>query len=275
MTTKHERGTTRSNATVEGDTDAAAAAADCVPPPEKKQKGFRDGVSAVGTSSNATAAPAASTSEEVSSPTERVASPAQQQHFKMYKPPKVLTQFVHTARRRKKRKLLGDYYHFPESTMAIGRLDEDSEGLLLLTTDGKVSERVRDKAVEKEYYCQVDGTITQDAVDKMKGGLEISVQGTLYSTLPCMARIIACSTSDDSGQPIPNDIPHPVRKIRDARHGPTSWVSVTVTEGKFRQVRKMTAAVGYPTLRLVRVRVADIDLGGLAMGEVRPIDIDI
>lgn len=268
MMTKHELDTT--NAPVEGDTDAAA----CVPPPEKKQKGCRDGVSdAVGTSSNATAA--ASTSEEVSSITERVASPAAQQHFKMYKPPKVLTQFVHTARRRKKRKLLGDYYDFPESIMAIGRLDEDSEGLLLLTTDGKVSERVRDKAVEKEYYCQVDGAISQDAVDKMKGGLEISVQGTLYNTLPCMARIIECSTSDHSGQPLPNDIPHPVRKIRDARHGPTSWVSVTVTEGKFRQVRKMTAAVGYPTLRLVRVRVADIALGGLAMGEVRQIDIDI
>lgn len=190
------------------------------------------------------------------------------QHFAMYKPPGVLTQFVHTARRRKKRELLGQFYSFPEGTMAIGRLDEDSEGLLLLTTCGKKSNDVRDKSVEKEYYCQVDGQITQEAIDRMRAGLEISTKGSVTKTLPCDARILECS-----GDSLPDSIPPPTKKIRDARHGPTSWISITITEGKYRQVRKMTAAVGFPTLRLIRVRVADIDLDGLSltMGEVREV----
>jgi 23S rRNA pseudouridine2457 synthase len=194
----------------------------------------------------------------------------------MYKPPRVLSQFVHTARKRRKRKLLGDYFDFPANIMAIGRLDEDSEGLLLLTTDGKVSHRVRDTAVEKEYYCQVDGQITPEAVDEMKSGVEISIQGGEYTTLPCDARILECLSADDDNLALPKDILKPVRKIRDARHGPTSWLCITITEGKFRQVRKMTAAVGFPTLRLVRVRIADISLfDGMKMGEVRKIDINI
>ena len=152
--------------------------------------------------------------------------------------------------------------------MAIGRLDEDSEGLLLLTTCGKKSNDVRDKSVEKEYYCQVDGQITQEAIDRMRAGLEISTKGSITKTLPCDARILECS-----GDSLPDSIPPPTKKIRDARHGPTSWISITISEGKYRQVRKMTAAVGFPTLRLIRVRVADIDLDGLSltMGEVREI----
>ena len=152
--------------------------------------------------------------------------------------------------------------------MAIGRLDEDSEGLLLLTTCGKKSNDVRDKSVEKEYYCQVDGQITQEAIDRIKSGLEISTKGSITKTLPCDARILECS-----GDSLPDSIPPPTKKIRDARHGPTSWISITISEGKYRQVRKMTAAVGFPTLRLIRVRVADIDLDGLSltMGEVREI----
>jgi len=150
--------------------------------------------------------------------------------------------------------------------MAIGRLDEDSEGLLLLTTCGKSSSDVRDKSVEKEYYCQVDGQVTQEAIDRVEVGLEISIKGSIAKTLPCQARILDCS-----GDSLPDTIPPPVKKIRDDRHGPTSWISITITEGKYRQVRKMTAAVGFPTLRLIRVRVAGVDLGGLSMGEVREI----
>ena len=149
--------------------------------------------------------------------------------------------------------------------MAIGRLDEDSEGLLLLTTCGKTSNDVRDRSVEKEYYCQVDGQISEEAISSMKAGLEISIKGSVHKTLPCHARILDCG-----GESLPDGIPPPVRKIRDSRqHGPTTWVSITIREGKYRQVRKMTAAAGFPTLRLVRVRVAGIDLDGLSMGEVR------
>ena len=181
-------------------------------------------------------------------------------HFMLHKPHGYLSQFVYGLKRKKK--LLGELHPFPEGTMAIGRLDEDSEGLLLLTTDGKVSEVVRRKTVEKEYYAQVDGLITQEAVDLLQNGVEIGVNGTKYLTLNCQSKLITT---------LPNYI-GPGKRIRDERHGPTSWVSITVTEGKFRQVRKMTAAVGFPTLRLVRVRVGEMFLEGLNAGEVKEID---
>lgn len=177
-------------------------------------------------------------------------------HFILHKPYGYLSQFVYELKRKKK--LLGELYDFPAGTMAIGRLDEDSEGLLLLTTDGKMSEIVRSKKVDKEYYVQVDGIITQEAIDKMKMGVEIGFKGTKYMTKPC-----GCFILDE----VPN-FGERGKKIRDERHGSTSWVSITVNEGKFRQVRKMTAAVGFPTLRLVRIRIGNIYLNDLKAGEV-------
>lgn len=165
-------------------------------------------------------------------------------------------QFIYTAKRKKR--LLGELYEFPAGTMAIGRLDVDSEGLLLLTTDGKESHRVRSKKVEKEYYVQVDGLIDSEAVLKLQQGVEIGFKGIKYTTMPCKAFKLE---SD------PN-FPTRGRKIRDERHGPTSWISITVNEGKFRQVRKMTAAVGFPTLRLVRVRIGKIELGNMDLEQV-------
>ena len=181
-------------------------------------------------------------------------------HFLLHKPHSYLSQFVREQKRKKR--LLGELFPFPEGTMAIGRLDEDSEGLLLLTTDGKVSEQVRRKTVEKEYYAQVDGIITQEAVDEMTTGVEIGINGTKYLTKNCKAKLIP---------ELPSYI-GPGRRIRDERHGPTSWVSITLTEGKFRQVRKMTAAVGFPTLRLIRIRVGNVTLEGLNAGEVLEVE---
>ncbi|MEQ9164911.1 MAG: pseudouridine synthase [Fulvivirga sp.] len=183
-------------------------------------------------------------------------------HFIIHKPYGYLSQFVHNERRRKNRKLLGELHKFPEGTMSIGRLDQDSEGLLLLTTDGKVSHQVLSKKVEKEYYLQVDGIITDEAIEAIKLGVDIALQGETYETLPCKAHRL------DSE---PN-FPPRTQKIRDARHGPTSWMSVTVNEGKFRQVRKMSAAVGFPTLRLVRVRIGNIQLNDMKSGEVVEVD---
>jgi 23S rRNA pseudouridine2457 synthase len=178
------------------------------------------------------------------------------QHFILFKPYGYLSQFIYELKRKKK--LLGELYNFPEGTMAIGRLDEDSEGLLLLTTDGKVSEQIRSKKVDKEYYVQVDGVITPEAIEELQKGVEIGFDGGKYKTKPCKAFIVA---------EIP-DFGLRAKKIRDERHGPTSWASITVNEGKFRQVRKMTAAVGFPTLRLVRVRVGNVYLQNLKAGEV-------
>ena len=177
-------------------------------------------------------------------------------HFIIHKPYGYLSQFIYELKRKKR--LLGELYDFPEGTMAIGRLDEDSEGLLLLTTDGKESERIRSKKVEKEYFVQVDGVITQEAIEKIRAGVEIGFNGTKYLTKPCKAN--ALETAPEFG---PRG-----KKIRDERHGPTSWASITVNEGKFRQVRKMTAAVGFPTLRLVRVRIGNVNLNNLQAGEV-------
>lgn len=182
-----------------------------------------------------------------------------QQHFILYKPYGYLSQFVSQQTKRKNKKMLGKLYDFPENTMAIGRLDETSEGLLFLTTDGKMSEFVRSSKVEKEYYAQVDGIITEDAIDNLKNGVEIGFEGIKYITKTCEAFRL---------NPPPK-FPERSKKIRDERHGPTSWISITLREGKFRQVRKMTAAVGFPTLRLVRVRIGNITLSDMQLGEVR------
>ncbi|WP_430412637.1 pseudouridine synthase [Kordia sp.] len=179
-------------------------------------------------------------------------------HFIIHKPFGYLSQFVNNQNKRKNKKLLGELHDFPKNTMAIGRLDEDSEGLLFLTTDGMVSEQVRSKKVEKEYYVQVDGNITQEAVNQLKTGVEIGIHGKKYQTLPCEASIL---------NPAP-EFKARTKKLRDARHGPTSWISVTINEGKFRQVRKMTAKVGFPTLRLLRIRIGPILLNNLPSGEI-------
>ena len=178
-------------------------------------------------------------------------------HYLIHKPYGYLSQFVNNQNRRKNKKLLGELYEFPEGVMAIGRLDEDSEGLLFLTTDGKLSEKIRSNKVVKEYYVQVDGLIDDEAIEKLRLGVEISVNGKKYITKPGKA----------SKLENPN-FPERSRKVRDERHGPTSWVSITITEGKFRQVRKMTAAVGFPTLRLVRYRVGNVQIDKFVPGKV-------
>lgn len=169
-------------------------------------------------------------------------------YFKMYKPYGYLSQFVNHQNKRKSKKLLGELYDFPSNTMAVGRLDEKSEGLLLLTTDGKFSNYMRSSTIEKEYHVMVDGLITTEIISELKNGVEISVEGKLYKTIPCEAKILS-------------DTSHIFERfVRDEKHGATSWLSIVLTEGKFRQVRKMTAKVGLPTLRLVRVRIGDYHL---------------
>lgn len=187
----------------------------------------------------------------------------QHKHFILHKPFGYLSQFVRNETTRKNKKLLAQLGEFPEGTMSVGRLDQDSEGLLFLTTDGKVSYAVcSNKQVEKEYYIQVDGEITDEAIELLKKGVEISVKKEKYTTLPCKAKKL-------NPKPI---FPERAKKIRDERHGPTSWVSITIKEGKYRQVRKMSAAVGFPTLRLIRVRIGKITLGQLEAGEFLEVD---
>jgi len=186
-------------------------------------------------------------------------------HFKIYKPYGYLSQFISKEQKRKNKKKLGELYDFPPETMSVGRLDEDSEGLLILTTDGKMSYQILSKAFEKEYYVQVDGIITREAIEELQKGVEIGIHGKKYQTLPCKTKLL-------TERP---EFPERAKRVRDERHGPTSWVSITLTEGKFRQVKKMTAAVGFPTLRLVRVRIGEVLIGTMQAGEVREITQEV
>jgi 23S rRNA pseudouridine2457 synthase len=181
-------------------------------------------------------------------------------HFKIYKPYRYLSQFVNNQTKRKNKKLLSELGNFPEGIMAIGRLDEKSEGLLLLTTDGSVSEQIRGKHIEKEYYVHVNGTITDASIALLISGVDISLEGKPYHTLP--SKVVRIAEPTHLGPPT---------RHRDDSHGPTSWISVTLTEGKYRQVRKMTAVVGHPTVRLIRVRIGDILLDDMEAGEVREV----
>jgi len=182
-------------------------------------------------------------------------------HFALFKPDGYISQFKGDSR---KKKYLGELADFPAGTMAIGRLDEMSEGLLLLTTDGVMSEKIRSAKFAKTYVAQVDGIISEDAAELMRNGVEIGFEGKRYITQSCKVEILK----------EPPIFPPRNKKIRDERHGPTSWVEVVLREGKFRQVRKMTAAVGLPTLRLMRISVGHIDLHGLTLGEHRKLSED-
>ena len=182
-------------------------------------------------------------------------------HFLIHKPYGYLSQFVNNGPKQGKKKLLGELYDFPKGTMAIGRLDEPSEGLLLLTTDGMMSELVRSKKVEKEYFAQIDGIINDRAIHELQQGVKIGINGKHFTTSNCIVKKIK----------EPN-FPARIQKIRDPKHGPTSWISVTLKEGKFRQVRKMTAVVGFPTLRLIRVRIGNYILKEFIPGQVIPLE---
>jgi 23S rRNA pseudouridine2457 synthase len=186
----------------------------------------------------------------------------QHRHFILHKPYGYISQFMSNDAKSHKKKFLGELANFPEGIMSIGRLDEKSEGLLLLTTDGKTSNTINGSGIEKEYYAQIDGIISSEAIEKMTIGVEIGINGVIYPTKPCKVQKIE--------KP---DFPDRIQKIRDDRHGQTSWVSITLSEGKFRQVRKMTSAVGFPTLRLIRIRVGEIYLDSLLSGESREVSI--
>ncbi|ADV51332.1 pseudouridine synthase Rsu [Cellulophaga algicola DSM 14237] len=184
-------------------------------------------------------------------------------HFKIYKPFGMLSQFIsNDEKEARKKHFLGELYDFPEGIMPVGRLDEKSEGLLLLTTDGKLSDTINQSGIEKEYYAQLDGEIPHEDILQLERGVLIGLSGKKYITKPCRVKALL-------DPPLLTD---PDKKLRIGTHRPNSWISITITEGKFRQVRKMTAAVGFPTLRLIRVRIGTQILEDLQPGTVAQID---
>jgi 23S rRNA pseudouridine2457 synthase len=182
-------------------------------------------------------------------------------HFKIFKPFGMLSQLRSNDPKERKKRFLNELFEFDPSVMPVGRLDEKSEGLLLLTTDGKLSDRINRSGVEKEYWVQLDGCIDPNSIERLKTGVEIGLSGSTYKTQPCQASIL-------EETPL---LPLPDPRLRIGRHRPSCWISIVLKEGKFRQVRKMTAAIGFPTLRLVRVRIGNVFLGDLRPGEVIPL----
>ena len=171
------------------------------------------------------------------------------------KPFGVLSQFTPEAGHR----ALNEF-GFPAGVYSAGRLDHDSEGALLLTDEGKLIKKLLDPKFEhpRTYLAQVDGQITQEAVNQLKKGVHIKG----YHTKPCQAEIV---------NP-PENLWERVPPIRYRANIPTSWVKLTLIEGKNRQVRHMTAAVGFPTLRLIRIQIGQLALGDLQPGEWRIIN---
>ncbi len=177
-------------------------------------------------------------------------------YFIVNKPYGVLSQFTDPEGR----KTLASLFAFPDDVYPVGRLDSDSEGLLLLTNDKKLTEKLLHpkQKLEKEYFVQVEGVPTEKALTQLRAGIVIEKK----KTLPAKVKIL------ENQFPFEERIP----PVRFRKSIPTTWLSISITEGRNRQVRKMTATVGFPTLRLVRVRIGKIRLGNLRLGEVKEIN---
>lgn len=176
-------------------------------------------------------------------------------YIKFYKPYDVLCQFTSELGHQ----TLADF-QMPSGVYAAGRLDKDSEGLLILTDDGAVIDKMISPKFnhEKTYWVQVEKIPTQESLDKLSGGVKIGD----YQTRPCKVRALEKAP----------EFPERKVPIRVRKSIPTCWIEVILTEGKNRQVRRMTAAIGHPTLRLVRVAIGKINLFDLAPGEWKNID---
>lgn len=181
-------------------------------------------------------------------------------YYIIYKPYGMLCQFT----REGGKPVLGDLFKFPKDVYPVGRLDTDSEGLLILTNDKKLNHRLLDPKYKhkRTYLAQVEGEITKEAIDTMEKGILINIDGIHYKTQPAKAEIV----------PPPENIPERNPPVRFRKTVPTSWITLNLHEGKNRQVRKMTAAVGFPTLRLIRIAIATRKLDGMLPGDVREID---
>ncbi|MCG8326537.1 MAG: pseudouridine synthase [Chitinophagales bacterium] len=182
------------------------------------------------------------------------------QYFVIYKPYGYLSQFT---REHETHKVLGDLYNFPKDVYPVGRLDKDSEGLLLLTNDNKLNHRLLnpDFRHKRTYWVQVEGQITEEAILQLSQGIDIKINKKTYRTLPAAARILAPPSLPDRDPP-----------IRFRKNVPDSWLELTLSEGKNRQVRRMCAKAGFPVLRLVRVRIEKVLLDGMDVGEIKIYD---
>lgn len=178
------------------------------------------------------------------------------QYFIIYKPYGIVSQFTG-----EKGTTLAHLHPFPKDVYPVGRLDKDSEGLLLLTNDKSLTDKLLNPKNKhsKTYWVQVEGAPDENKIKQLTLGVQISTEKGLYTTLPCKAKILDF---------IP-ELPERNPPVRFRKTVPDHWIEITITEGKNRQVRKMTAAVGFPTLRLVRTAIGKYVMNNMQAGEVK------
>lgn len=181
-------------------------------------------------------------------------------YFILNKPMNMVSQFVSSHQV----KLLGDLeFNFPEETHAIGRLDQNSEGLLLLTTNKKITRLLFQGLVPhtRTYLVQVKNTVSAETVLRLANGISISApNGTQFITTPCLVKLVNKPANlFEVGKPLHENVK-------------TSWLQITLTEGKFHQVRKMVAAVKHKCIRLIRTEIENIRIGNIKPGEVIEMD---
>ena len=184
---------------------------------------------------------------------------AEHRYFVLHKPFNMVSQFISTH----KVGLLGDLeFEFPAGTHAIGRLDNDSEGLLLLTTNKKVTRLLflSDIPHKRTYLVQINNQLSNENLHRLRTGVSFKIKtGILYTTNPCEVELVQdpqslCNMAD-----------------RQTAYPPCTWLRITITEGKYHQVRKMIAAIKHKCKRLIRISIEDLCLHDLATGQVKEI----
>ncbi|MBL7683057.1 MAG: pseudouridine synthase [Flavipsychrobacter sp.] len=188
---------------------------------------------------------------------------SKQQYYIFYKPYMVMSQFSPEG---EKQTLAHYLSHLAKDIYPVGRLDYDSEGLLLLTNDTILTHRLLEPkfAHKRTYWVQVDGDASDEAIAQLCNGVIINNNGKDYKTKPAIAKKINEPEVTERNPP-----------IRYRKNIPTSWISLTLTEGKNRQVRKMTAKVGFPTLRLIRYSIGKVTIENMQPGKCIEVDKNI
>lgn len=183
------------------------------------------------------------------------------QYFIIHKPYGYLSQFTKEV---PEHLTLADLGDFPNDVYPVGRLDKDSEGLLIITNDKTLNNRLLHPKFQHErtYWAQVEGVPTPEAIIALNQGVNIKVNGKIHATLPAEVKLLENAP----------DIPERNPPVRYRKNIPTSWLEIELHEGKNRQVRKMCAAVGFPVLRLIRVKIGKLELKQLSSGQVQKMD---
>lgn len=180
-------------------------------------------------------------------------------YFILYKPFGVICQFSPEG----EKKTLKDCFDFPSTVYSVGRLDTDSEGLIIITDDNNLKHQLLEPKFKhtKTYYVQVEGEVTDQAINELKSGVEISIKGKKYITKPAQAHKL--------NESVVSLLPERNPPVRFRKTVPDSWISLSISEGKNRQVRRMTAKTGFPTLRLIRQSIEKLTIQGLQPGDVK------